>query len=44
MPYNEYYEKMEQPAYVFDGRNLLDGTKLNRLGFTYVRIGKRHET
>lgn len=42
MPYNEFYEKMQQPAYVFDGRNLLDGTKLTRLGYSYVRIGKKY--
>lgn len=33
---------MIQPAYVFDGRNLLDENKINQLGFTYVRIGKKH--
>jgi UDPglucose 6-dehydrogenase len=26
--YEDFYKTMEKPAHVFDGRNLLDGTKL----------------
>jgi UDPglucose 6-dehydrogenase len=32
---------MEKPAHVFDGRNLLDGAKLQEIGFDYHKIGKR---
>jgi len=33
------YHKMNKPAFVFDGRNVLDGDKLTGLGFIYQRIG-----
>jgi UDPglucose 6-dehydrogenase len=33
------YHKMNKPAFVFDGRNVLDGEKLTGLGFIYQRIG-----
>ncbi|WP_188363200.1 UDP-glucose 6-dehydrogenase [Flavobacterium orientale] len=33
------YEKMNKPAFVFDGRNLLDGEQLTALGFMYQTIG-----
>jgi UDPglucose 6-dehydrogenase len=31
---------MEKPAFVFDGRNILDHEKLASLGFTVKSIGK----
>lgn len=34
------YELMEKPAYIFDGRNLLNGSELRTLGFQYFAIGK----
>ena len=33
------YEAMEKPAFVFDGRNLLDRKKLTDIGFVYQGIG-----
>lgn len=34
------YENMKKPAFVFDGRNVLDGDKLREIGFIFQRIGK----
>jgi UDPglucose 6-dehydrogenase len=33
------YDHMQKPAFVFDGRNLLDGKKLKKIGFIYSAIG-----
>jgi UDPglucose 6-dehydrogenase len=33
------YDNMQKPAFVFDGRNLLDGKKLEKIGFVYKSIG-----
>ena len=33
------YDNMQKPAFVFDGRNLLDGHKLKEIGFIYQGIG-----
>jgi UDPglucose 6-dehydrogenase len=42
--FNEYdwkkiYDSMLKPAFVFDGRNLLDAEKMRAIGFTYQSIG-----
>ncbi|WP_116790678.1 UDP-glucose 6-dehydrogenase [Flavobacterium psychrotrophum] len=34
------YDNMKKPAFVFDGRNLLDGQKLREIGFVFQSIGK----
>jgi len=34
------YDNMKKPAFVFDGRNLLDGDKLKEIGFVFQAIGK----
>ncbi len=34
------YDNMLKPAFVFDGRRLLDGEKLSEIGFKYQTIGK----
>ncbi len=34
------YDSMMKPAFVFDGRNILDGEKLREIGFEYWGIGK----
>jgi UDPglucose 6-dehydrogenase len=34
------YEKMYKPAFVFDGRNILDADKLSAIGFQVKGIGK----
>jgi UDPglucose 6-dehydrogenase len=31
---------MSKPAYVFDGRNILDHNRLEQIGFQVVAIGK----
>jgi UDPglucose 6-dehydrogenase len=33
------YDHMQKPAFVFDGRNLLDGAALEKMGFVYQAIG-----
>ncbi|HEX8563156.1 MAG TPA: UDP-glucose 6-dehydrogenase [Flavobacterium sp.] len=33
------YDNMQKPAFIFDGRNLLDGKKLSEIGFIYQGIG-----
>jgi UDPglucose 6-dehydrogenase len=38
--YTEYFGLMEKPAFVFDGRNILDHEKLRSLGFIVRGIGK----
>jgi UDPglucose 6-dehydrogenase len=35
------YKSMKKPAFVFDGRNLLDAAKMKQLGFVYEAIGVR---
>lgn len=34
------YDNMLKPAFIFDGRNLLDKEKLEKIGFVYQGIGK----
>jgi UDPglucose 6-dehydrogenase len=33
------YDSMQKPAFVFDGRNILDGPTLEKIGFVYQGIG-----
>ncbi len=33
------YSNMKKPAFIFDGRNLLDSNKLSEIGFTFYQIG-----
>ena len=35
------YKSMKKPAFVFDGRNLLNADKMKQLGFVYEAIGVR---
>ncbi len=37
--WNKIYDSMLKPAFVFDGRNLLDGNKMREIGFQYQAIG-----
>lgn len=37
--WQKIYESMLKPAFVFDGRNLLDKKKLEKIGFIYQAIG-----
>lgn len=34
------YDKMKKPAFIFDGRNILDKQQLEEIGFIYQGIGK----
>ena len=34
------YSNMQKPAFIFDGRNILDGIKMEKIGFIYKGIGK----
>ena len=34
------FEKMKKPAYIFDGRNILDSDIMQEIGFLYFGIGK----
>ncbi len=36
------YDNMMKPAYVFDGRNILDHKKLEQIGFVVRAIGKKY--
>lgn len=40
LKYGELYEIMERPAYIFDGRNILEENRMKEIGFNYYRIGK----
>ncbi|PNW81468.1 hypothetical protein CHLRE_07g357200v5 [Chlamydomonas reinhardtii] len=38
--YAALYEKMVKPAFIFDGRNILDHAKLREIGFIVYALGK----
>ena len=37
--WQKIYDTMQKPAFVFDGRNILDKNKLEKIGFVYQAIG-----
>ncbi|PBJ13888.1 UDP-glucose 6-dehydrogenase [Flavobacterium sp. ACN6] len=37
--WKKIYDSMHKPAFVFDGRNILDGKQLESIGFVYTNIG-----
>merc|ERR1712060_426898 len=39
-PYHEFYTRMLKPAFLFDGRNMLDHAGLQKIGFEVHCIGK----
>lgn len=41
LDYKRIYDSMEKPAFIFDGRNLVDHKMLYELGFNVFSIGKR---
>ncbi|XP_063239609.1 UDP-glucose 6-dehydrogenase [Bacillus rossius redtenbacheri] len=41
LDYRRIYNSMMKPAYIFDGRKILDHEKLEKIGFTVQTIGKR---
>lgn len=40
LDYRKIYESMKKPAFIFDGRNILDHQKLYEIGFNVYPIGK----
>lgn len=38
--WKKIYDNMKKPAFIFDGRNILDGEKLREIGFVFSAIGK----
>ena len=40
LDYGKIFETMQKPAFVFDGRNILDHKKLKEIGFQVYAIGK----
>ena len=38
--WEEVYSKMSKPAFVFDGRLLVDADKLRKIGFKVTTIGR----
>jgi UDPglucose 6-dehydrogenase len=38
--WQKIYNNMKKPAFVFDGRNILDADKLKNIGFIFQQIGK----
>jgi len=39
LDWQRIFDSMQKPAFVFDGRNLLDGATLKEIGFVYEGIG-----
>jgi UDPglucose 6-dehydrogenase len=39
--WQKIYDNMMKPAFVFDGRNLLDANKMRKIGFVYQSIGAK---
>ncbi|WP_395046130.1 UDP-glucose 6-dehydrogenase [Flavobacterium sp.] len=37
--WKKIYDNMLKPAFVFDGRNLLDKKQMTEIGFTYIAVG-----
>jgi len=44
LDYARIYASMEKPAFVFDGRNILDAQKLFEVGFNVYPLGKKEQT
>ena len=38
--WNKIYDQMKKPAFIFDGRNILDEKEMTKIGFEYSSIGK----
>lgn len=41
--WQKIYDGMLKPAFVFDGRNILDKTQMNKIGFIYAAVGSSNE-
>ena len=40
LDWKRIYDSMEKPAFVFDGRNILDAAALKAIGFNVVGVGR----
>jgi UDPglucose 6-dehydrogenase len=40
LDYQQIYDNMKKPAFIFDGRNILDHTNLFKIGFNVYPLGK----
>lgn len=40
LPWKDIFDSMLKPAFVFDGRRILDKEKLTKIGFDYYRLGE----
>lgn len=40
LDWKRIYKSMEKPAFVFDGRNILDASALHKIGFDVANVGK----
>lgn len=40
LDYKKIYDNMQKPAFVFDGRNVVDVDELRKIGFIVYSIGK----
>lgn len=38
--WEKIYEQMEKPAFVFDGRNILDADRMKSIGFVFSAVGR----
>lgn len=41
LDYKRIYDSMQKPAFIFDGRIMLDAEELKKIGFNVVQIGKK---
>ncbi len=39
--WNKIYSKIKKPAFIFDGRNILEIKKLKKIGFNYIGLGRK---
>ena len=39
--WEKIYKKTKKPAYIFDGRNILEIEKIKKIGFNYIGLGRK---